>query len=96
MKREKRDGDGAEEFEVGYCKPPQANRFKPGKSGNPRGRPRGSRSRGSKGANYEEMKWMALQEAARSIQIRDGDHWCRRRYIRRQCAACACNRRQAR
>lgn len=27
---------------VGYGKPPQATRFQPGKSGNPRGRPRGS------------------------------------------------------
>jgi hypothetical protein len=27
--------------EVGYRKPPEATRFKPGKSGNPRGRPKG-------------------------------------------------------
>lgn len=78
MKRkDKRDGDAdegtAEEFEVGYCKPPKANRFKPGTSGNPRGRPPGSHSRGSKAASYDKMKKMALQEASRSIQIRDGD-----------------------
>lgn len=29
---------------VGYGKPPKAHRFKPGKSGNPKGRPRGARS----------------------------------------------------
>jgi Family of unknown function (DUF5681) len=29
---------------VGYAKPPQASRFKPGQSGNPKGRPKGSRS----------------------------------------------------
>src|SRR5260370_32722440 len=28
--------------EVGYRKPPEATRFKPGKSGNPKGRPKGS------------------------------------------------------
>jgi Family of unknown function (DUF5681) len=29
---------------VGYRRPPRATQFKPGKSGNPRGRPKGSRS----------------------------------------------------
>jgi hypothetical protein len=29
---------------VGYKRPPKGRRFKPGKSGNPRGRPKGSRS----------------------------------------------------
>ena len=31
-------------YEVGYGRPPKATRFKPGGSGNPRGRPQGSRS----------------------------------------------------
>ncbi|HEX3944950.1 MAG TPA: DUF5681 domain-containing protein [Rhizomicrobium sp.] len=30
--------------DVGYSRPPKANRFKPGKSGNPKGRPTGSRN----------------------------------------------------
>jgi hypothetical protein len=30
--------------EVGYCKPPKHTRFKPGQSGNPKGRPRGARN----------------------------------------------------
>ncbi|WP_395651636.1 DUF5681 domain-containing protein [Brevundimonas sp.] len=30
------------EYEVGYCRPPVATQFKSGKSGNPKGRPRGS------------------------------------------------------
>jgi hypothetical protein len=30
--------------DVGYGKPPKANQFKPGKSGNPRGRPKGAKS----------------------------------------------------
>ena len=35
-------GDGA--YDVGYCKPPVATRFKAGTSGNPRGRAKGSRN----------------------------------------------------
>lgn len=31
----------ASEYEVGYGKPPKANQFKPGQSGNPKGRPKG-------------------------------------------------------
>jgi hypothetical protein len=30
---------------VGYCRPPREHQFKPGQSGNPRGRPKGSRNR---------------------------------------------------
>lgn len=32
------------DFDVGYCKPPKASQFKKGVSGNPRGRPRGSKN----------------------------------------------------
>lgn len=32
------------DYEVGYGKPPKASRFKPGQSGNPKGRPKGSMS----------------------------------------------------
>lgn len=32
------------DYEVGYGKPPQATRFKAGKSGNPQGRPKGTRN----------------------------------------------------
>jgi hypothetical protein len=32
------------EYEVGFGKPPLRSRFKPGQSGNPKGRPRGSKN----------------------------------------------------
>jgi len=32
------------EYQVGFGKPPQSSRFKRGKSGNPRGRPKGTRN----------------------------------------------------
>jgi Family of unknown function (DUF5681) len=41
--------------DVGYCKPPQNSRFKPGESGNPRGRPRGC-------LNLETVLQRALDE----------------------------------
>ena len=34
-------------YEVGYRKPPQHTRFKPGQSGNPRGRPKAEKSLGA-------------------------------------------------
>lgn len=35
--------DGERPYEVGYGKPPKATQFKPGQSGNPKGRPKGAR-----------------------------------------------------
>lgn len=35
---------GERPYEVGYGKPPREHRFKPGQSGNPTGRPKGSRN----------------------------------------------------
>ena len=60
-------------YEVGYGKPPQATRFQPGKSGNPKGRPKGSRKAPSADTAVEKLKALVLQEAYRPIQIRDGE-----------------------
>jgi len=32
----------SDNYQVGYCRPPKTTRFKPGQSGNPKGRPKGS------------------------------------------------------
>ena len=60
-------------YEVGYGKPPKATRFQPGKSGNPKGRPKGSRKAPPADAAVEKLKALVLQEAYRPIQIRDGE-----------------------
>lgn len=38
------NGSSEDDYEVGYKKPPKQTQFKPGQSGNPKGRPKGSRS----------------------------------------------------
>jgi len=58
-------------YEVGYRKPPMKSRFKQGQSGNPRGRPRGSKNK-KPALNAERLNDIILQEAYRSIKVNDG------------------------
>ena len=37
-----RRGNGSGDYEVGYGRPPKGRQFKPGQSGNPKGRPKGA------------------------------------------------------
>lgn len=61
-------------YEVGYGRPPVSTRFRPGVSGNPRGRPKKSRLPDHfPKLNEERLKRVTLQEAYRKITIRDGD-----------------------
>ncbi len=60
------------DYEVGYGKPPEATRFRPGQSGNPRGRPKGAKNKQPK-LNEERLKDIILEEAYRSIKVRDGE-----------------------
>jgi Family of unknown function (DUF5681) len=39
-----RKGSRPADYDVGYGRPPKATQFRPGQSGNPKGRPKGSRS----------------------------------------------------
>lgn len=59
------------EYEVGFGKPPSETRFKPGQSGNPKGRPRGAKNK-RRGLAEDRMKDIIHNEAYRGITVRDG------------------------
>ena len=51
------------DYEVGYGKPPQHTRFQPGRSGNPRGRPKGTKN----------LKSDLMEELGEKILVREGE-----------------------
>ena len=57
---------------VGYGHPPEAHRFTPGQSGNPRGRPKGATAH-TPAQQLKRLTKIVLEEAARPIPLRDGD-----------------------
>lgn len=59
-------------YEVGYSKPPSQHQFKKGKSGNPRGRPKGGRNK-LPALHEERLKTIVLEEAYRQITVREGE-----------------------
>ena len=65
------DGNATDSEATGYGKPPQANRFKPGKSGNPLGRPLGSKNHPPL-FGAEQLKSTFLAELNGEIVISDG------------------------
>lgn len=62
------------DYEVGYGKTPVESRFKPGQTGNPHGRPRGSGKRPAPPAlNAERLKAIVLEEAYRKVSVNDNN-----------------------
>jgi len=60
------------EYEVGWGKPPQATRWKPGQSGNPRGRPRGKKNQQAMFSDALDQK-IRIEERGitRTITVRE-------------------------
>ena len=56
------DHEEDEDYKVGFGRPPKDTQFKPGQSGNPRGRPKGSRNSGS----------FLQQELSTTIKVNEG------------------------
>ena len=71
------DGRGSASYDVGYGKPPAQHRFQKGKSGNPGGRPRQSKNKVPKSDTLDfgtqPANRMLLEEAYRTVTIREGD-----------------------
>jgi len=58
----------SDDYEVGYGKPPKHTRFKPGQSGNPKGRPKASKSFREEMAE-ELAEHLTVKEGGREVRL---------------------------
>jgi hypothetical protein len=65
-------GDASPAYEVGYGKPPKDTRFKPGQSGNPRGRPKG-RLNASEVLSRELDQKVSVREGGTTVRMSKRD-----------------------
>src|SRR6478609_2109109 len=68
---QKSGSDDANPVAVGYGRPPAQTRFQSGQSGNPGGRPKGSRNKAT-AVETSGIYDMILAEAKRTIKVDDG------------------------
>lgn len=60
------------DYAVGYGKPPADTRFQPGRSGNPKGRPKGSRNKAAAAVlGAERLQEIILEEAYRLVTVNE-------------------------
>ena len=59
-------------YEVGYCQPPKATRFKSGTSGNPKGRPKGKKTT-PRSADTHAMMALFFAESERKVAVTENN-----------------------
>ena len=65
---DKKRGAGKTSYDIGYRKPPKSTQFKPGTSGNLKGRPKGAKNK----VSNERFRNLVLEEGYRKVPV--GDH----------------------
>lgn len=69
---ESADKTRSDDYEIGFRKPPAESRFQPGSSGNPKGRPRGSKNKTSRNEETK-LSEIILQIANQKVPVQEKD-----------------------